>query len=89
MNEQLNEAHLLVKNLIQHKQKYNEILNRSLTISSSSSSSSTTTKIINNQSTASKVNNNKTQHNGGYKSKIPISKNNSKINKKITNISNR
>ena len=88
MNEQLNEAHLLVKNLIQHKQKYNEILNRSLTISSSSLSS-TTTKIINNQSTASKVNNNKTQHNGGYKSKIPISKNNSKINKKLTNISNR
>lgn len=83
MNEQLNEAHLLVKNLIQHKHKYNEILNRNL---NSSSSTTTTSKVI---GSTSKVINNKTQ-NGGCKSKIPISKNNnSKINKKLTNLSNR
>jgi hypothetical protein len=83
MNEQLNEAHLLVKNLIQHKHKYNEILNRNLN-SSSSTTTTTTSKVI---GSTSKIINNKTQ-NG--KSKIPISKNNnSKINKKLTNLSNR
>jgi len=85
MNEQLNEAHLLVKNLIQHKHKYNEILNRNLN-SSSSTTTTTTSKVI---GSTSKIINNKTQ-NGGCKSKIPISKNNnSKINKKLTNLSNR
>jgi hypothetical protein len=49
MSEQLNDAHLLIKNLLQHKQIYNEILNRnSTTINPTSTPSSASTILINN-----------------------------------------